>query len=402
MQRADVVIVCGGVAGLAAAVKLCSESNLDIILVEKKKIGANKTTPLVFSEIISEFGLEDSVHQYYMKYAMHSPLGAIATFDYQRNALASLNYQKVCTTLHERSSSNGLELRNARAVNWSPSAPETSKPLIVNLDNGDSIQTQVLIDASGTAQWAAKQLPVKLSPYYSVCYGEFLSGCSFDDASTVRFFAPNSRYGSGGGWFYPIAEEFVSMGYATLKQKCVQAGKDLIEGYFASKQEFQPYAEWVKKGVVERTEAGVIPVGNIGRFVDNRIVITGDAAGQSIPWSMMGIGTGLANGRMCAEVILSAFAKKRFDRSFLSKYERKWAKLNREPFWRSLSLIEPTWIALNDKDWDDSIKMYQNLSAEDQLRSWKHNYATLFHKVYAVAGYYRRRLAKWFRNLIRK
>ena len=385
MEKADVVIVGGGISGLAAALSLCCESKLDVVLVEQKSIGANRSTPVVFPEMIHEFGLEDSIHQYYNEYAFHSPLGATGRFDYQRNALASINYQKACTTLYDKAADDGLELRKAKAVNWLPAIPVPAQPLLIHLDNGDSIKTQVLIEASGHVQWAAKELKIRLSPYYSVCYGEFLTGCSFVDNSTFYFLAPNSRYGTGGGWFYPVGEESASMGYAILVRKPPQSNKNLLAGYLAAKQEFQPFADWVEEAVTQRIEGGVIPVGRIGRFVDNRILIVGDAAGQAPPWCMMGFNSGLNNGRLCAQVLLRAFAQKSFDRSMLSIYEHQWAKSNGESFWRAASVIEPTWIEQTDEGWDQFIATCQNLSPEEQLKNLCDYPASPFQRAYAVA-----------------
>lgn len=212
MEKADVVIVGSGIAGLAAAFTLCEESSLAVVLVEERAVGANRTTPIVFPDTLDAFGLGESIQQNYSRYEFHSPLGATASFDYKRDALTSIDYRKACASLYERAAGNGLQLRKARALDWSPSNPDPRLPLVVHLDNGDSIQTQVLIDASGHAQWAAKRLNIRLSPYYSVCYGEFLTGCSVKEHSSFWFLAPHSRYGSGGGWFYPLGESSVKYG----------------------------------------------------------------------------------------------------------------------------------------------------------------------------------------------
>jgi digeranylgeranylglycerophospholipid reductase len=398
MEKVDIVIVGGGIAGLAVAKTICSDSNLDVVLVEKNSIGANQTTPVVFPDTICEYGLEDSILQYYTGFVYHSPLRAMAKFDYKRNALASLNYQKACMTLYEQASSNGLELYKGKAVNWSPRIPDPAQPLLIHLDNGEKIQTQVLIDASGYTQWAAEQLQIRLSPYYSVCYGEFLTECSFKDSSTFYFLAPNSHYGNGGGWFYPISKKSASLGYAMLTQKPFQPEKTLVEGYLKAKQAFQPYADWVKEGTCQQKERGIIPVGRISRFVDNRVIITGDAAGQANPWCMMGINTGLLNGRLCAKVVLEAFSKKRFDRSILSSYERQWYESNNKAFRVVTNIVIPDFLQRSDEDWDQFTSLYNGLSPEQQLWYLRDYPSSIFYRAYAVAGYIRRRLVKWIRE----
>jgi flavin-dependent dehydrogenase len=161
MDKVDVLIVGGGLAGLSAALTICLESSLSVILVEKKGVGSNQTTPTVFSETIDEFGLRDSILQNYTGFVFHSPLGAIARFDFPRVVLTSLNYQKACTILYERAFSHGLELRIAEAVDYSPAIPDPAQPLVIHLKDGSSIQTEVLIDATGHVQWTAKRLHIK-------------------------------------------------------------------------------------------------------------------------------------------------------------------------------------------------------------------------------------------------
>ena len=397
MEKADVVIVGGGITGLSAAVTICSESNLDVVLVEKTGIGSNQTTPAVFSEAIDEFGLGDSVLQNYTGFVFHSPLGAIARFDYQRVALASLDYQKACTFLYERAASDGLELRMAEAVYWSPAVPDPTQPLVIHLDNGNSIRTEVLVDATGHVQWAARQLQIRLSCYYSHCFGELLTDCSIEDGSAFRFLGPNSRYGNGGGWFYPLGEDSASIGYAIVVQESQIDRTQLMTGYQAARQEFRPYTDWVKEGVRQRIESGIIPVGRIGRFVADRILIVGDAAGQAHPWTVEGCRPGLYNGRLCAQVVLRAFAQKRFDRSILSSFERQWARSNRERFWRTASVAELTWTQ-SDQGWDRYIAAIQCLSPEQHLRALRDHQASAFQQAYAVAGHVRRQFVKWIRG----
>ena len=396
MDKCDVLIVGGGIAGLSAAVTLCSESDLRVMLVEREKIGSNRTTPAVFWETVHEFGLEDSVLEKYTGFIRHSPLGAYAHFDFGRAMLAALDYQRACDILHKRAMNNGLGLTKAGAVDFSPGVPDPGKPLVIRLDTGDRIQSEVLIDASGYVQWAAKLLHIKGSGYYSHCFGELLTGCSVEDSSSFRFLGPTRRYGNGGGWLYPAGLKSVSIGYSRVTPEATENSSGLIAGYEAAKREFQPYADWVKEGVRERVELGTVPVGRIGRFFADRILILGDAAGQAHPWVVEGCRPALNNGRLCAQVVLDAFAKERFDHAFLSSYERQWNKTNRERFWRTASVAELIWNQ-SDEDWDSVIARCGRLSPEQMLLVMRDNQASLFHRIYAVAGHIRRSIAKRMR-----
>jgi digeranylgeranylglycerophospholipid reductase len=399
MDKVDVVIVGGGMAGLSTATTLCEESDLSVILVEESSVGSNQGIRAVFLEPVNEFGLRDSVVQLYDSFVWHSSLGAMAKFDYEKVEVAGVDYRKACEILYERAVRNGLVWLRAKAVRWSPEIPSPTNPLVIHLDTGDSVQAEILIDASGSAQWAAKQLGTRRSTYYSICYGELLTGCSGVDPSTFCFLMPNSRYGNGGGWFYPSGKDSVSIGYSIVVPEKRSPIEDLMEGYFRAKEDFRPYADWVKRGSRERIEAGVVPVGRIARFVSDRILIVGDAAGQAHPWSVEGCRPSLVNGRICARVVLEACRKRNFDRLTLGEYERRWSEFNRERFWRASSVAEVVW-KRSAQDWDRFVALAQRLSPDQQLKMLRDNEASLFQKIYAVMGYARRQLVKWVRRQV--
>ncbi len=397
MEKADVVIVGGGMAGLSTAAVLCAESNLKVALLEKNAIGSNQAVRAVFKEAVEEFGLEGSVLQKYTGFIWHSPLGAYAKFDYKSVELLALDYQEACHILCDRACSCGLTTYPVRAVGWSPQYPDPQKPVVVHLGNGASIQTEILVDAAGTSQWAARHLQIKLSPLYSICHGELIKGCHVEDEQYFRFLGPNSVYGNGGGWMYPAGEATMSIGYSVVVSHPHLERTNLVSGYVSAKREFYPYAEWVKGGIRERIEGGIVPVGRIGRFVTNRIMIVGDAAGQAHPWTVEGCRPSLYNGRLAANAILHAFETKHFDHQTLSVYEREWSKVNRERFWRSKSVADITW-ERSDEGWDQVISATKKLPPEMQLRIMRDNPASPFQKIYAMGGYARRQAVKWFRE----
>jgi len=397
MDKADILIVGGGMAGLSAATTLCEESDLRVVLLEEAQIGSNQAIRAVFVEAIDDFGLRSSVVQEYRGFIWHSPLGALARFDYPKVALAGLDYRKACEVLYERAVRDGLVFVRAKAMNWSPEVPSAMKPLTIHLDTGESIQAEVLIDASGYAQWAANRLGVHTSPYYSLCYGELLTECSSEEPSYFRFLGPNRRYGNGGGWFYPTGADSVSMGYSIVVREKNPNLTNLVSGYTDAKQEFRPYSHWVRHGLRERIERGVVPVGRIGRFVSDRILIVGDAAGHANPWSVEGCRPCLINGRISARVVLDAFSRGDFGRSTLSSFERQWSKVNRERFWRTATLAELTW-SRSDQEWDRFIATTQHLPPDQQLSWLRDHKASWFQQIYAVMGHARRQLVKWIRN----
>lgn len=397
MDRVDIVIVGAGMAGLSAATTLCAESNLKVMLVEEKQIGSNQGIRAVFAGAIGEFGLEESILQEYTSFAFHSPLGALASFEYQKTELVGLDYSDACEILFKRAIGNGLTFLKGKALAWHPEIPDPTRPLIVDLADGHKIETEVIIDASGFSQWGARHLRIRPSPYFSICYGELLSDCVIESPCTFRFLGPNTRYGNGGGWLYPSGESLLSIGYSVVVKEKLADLTSVARGYVAAKEQFQPYADWVRKGVRERVEGGIVPVGRIGEFTSDRIVIVGDAAGQAFPWSVEGCRPCLINGRLSARVVLNAFSKGRFDKTTLSGFEREWSKSNRERFWRTASVADLTW-ARSEQEWNRLIRFSQRMSPQQQLINLRDNHASLFQQLYAVGGYGRRQFVKRMRE----
>lgn len=384
---------------MSAANTLCSKSKLRVMLAEGKRIGSNQTVRAVFSDAISSFGLEDSVLQKYDEYLFKSFLGAEARFNYGSYTLSAVDYGKACQILFDRATKNGLELRKGNATHWIPEKPGPGIELTVHFKKGDPVQTKILIDASGPVQWAARQLQIRRSVHMSVCFGEFLQGCLIPEIKTCCLLAPNRRFGNGGGWFYPISKNAVSYGYSAMVMDLQSRPHVAQEGYLSAKRLFQPYADWVKHSQVKSLEIGTIPVGRIGRFCDHRILIVGDAGGQANPWTVEGCRPALVNGDLCAQVAMDAFRIKRFDKTSLDRFEKRWKGNNRERFWRSSSYADVMW-AQPDEAWERFIGYYKKIPPERQLLQLRENYASVFGKIYAVGGYARRKVVNWAKILL--
>ncbi|MBI4845902.1 MAG: NAD(P)/FAD-dependent oxidoreductase [Candidatus Omnitrophica bacterium] len=392
MRKTEVAIIGGGMAGLSAAAALCENSKLNVTLIEKDNVGVNETVRAVFTEIIEEFGLGKSILSNYSRYVFHSALGEQAYFDYKKNVMVAIDYKKACNELLERALSKGLILIKQKAVNFSSVSPESL--LLINLKDGDSVITELLIDASGYTQWAAHYLHIPVSRYYSVSYGELLKKCQIEDVKAFRLLAPNSSYGNGGGWAYPLDVATISFGYSIITEKLETYEAGLKKGYFEAKSKFEPYAAWINNAEKIREEAGIIPVGRIGRFVDERVLIIGDAAGQANPWSIEGCRPALLNGRLAAQITMKAFDKKKFNSSFLMQFEREWNQYNRERFWRTNSSSAITWFKTSDMQWDKIVASQKHLDPEVQFEYLKENKVPFLVTAYAIAGFIRRALVK--------
>ena len=285
-------------------------------------------------------------------------------------------------------------LRTRRSIGL-PLEPKESTPINVRLTGNEEVSTEVLIDATGNTQWTSRLLKIRGSKFFMHCFGEYIEDCKkFEGDPTLRFLRPDYRYGNGGGWFYSMQPANVSFGYAFVVPTTEIDKAKLTQAYFRAKDEFEPYNRWMSGARSARQEIGIIPLGRIGRFYTDRILIVGDAAGQAHPWVGEGCRPALRNGKLCAETVLKAFSQNRFDRHSLAQYEKNWNKENRERFWRSESAAEVIW-NWPDSKWDKMISHAMKAKPEQVLKGLRDGHATIFQKAYAVAGYLRRGAVKW-------
>ncbi len=95
-------------------------------------------------------------------------------------------------------------------------------------------------------------------------------------------------------------------------------------GGLGSSLKFQTLEKFFKlKGYEKR--AGLVPIGP-GKSYSERVLLIGDAAGQTKVWSGGGVIYGLTCARVAAGVLEKAFEKGDFTEKFLSGYERGWKK----------------------------------------------------------------------------
>ena len=399
-ENFDVVILGGGLAGLSTAVYLAENTHLSIGLVDMRNPGSNRTIRSVYQDSVQKFGLEDAVIRNYHSFIFHSISGTYLKFDYGNRISCAVDYSKACQILCSRAHSRGVEFRKERAISLLQATPEPREQIGLGLVGNSTIMAQVLVDASGPSQWAARQLGIRKSRYFSCCYGERLKGCPIDDYSAFRFLTPHKVYGNGGGWFYPLEEGVASFGYSIVVP-CNQVNRDTFLRYQSAKKEFPPYSTWFAQAQREFVEGGMIPVGRIGQFCNDRLICVGDAAGQANSWSVEGCRPALENGQTAGQVIQLAFEKKRFDRDFLSIFETRWDKKNRERFWRTESVSEITW-SRTEKQWEKFLKAYQTFTPEQQYWQLRENRVGWLWQVYALGGYARRQLVKRLRLFMKR
>lgn len=102
----------------------------------------------------------------------------------------------------------------------------------------------------------------------------------------------------------------------------IPRGRAVEYGGLGSGLKFRVLEKFFGLEVYER-RAGAIPIGP-GKSYSERVLLIGDAAGQTKPWSGGGVIYGLTCSGIAAGVLERAFQKGDFSEGFLKEYEKRW------------------------------------------------------------------------------
>lgn len=371
LEKYDIVIIGGGIAGLSTALPISSKAEATLLLVEKGSAGdRTKTSPFTFPDIVQRFHLSDAILQKYTRFTYRSPTGVVASFKYEKPPFVTLDYQKACNILlNQITKKNNVKvLEKTEALDFKA----TKTDLKLTLSNSTTVSCDFLVDASGSSFFASHQLGNKLPSLYSHPYGEFLGGCEIEDPEEMCIFS-GVKYGNGGGWMYPIDKKTARFGFATVTTSNTYP-KDIVERNFREAiRNFKPYNEMLAGAKRKRSEFGTIPIGPLKKFVHKRIALVGDAAGQATSWYNEGVRPALESGEMCGNAIVEAYEKGKLSETTLTKYQRLWETRNKKSYSRGTRGASRTFLRRSQEDWDNSIRYQASLSRDEMVAIIRYN-----------------------------
>lgn len=133
---------------------------------------------------------------------------------------------------------------------------------------------------------------------------------------------------------------------------------------------------------------GITPaVGKFPMMVDEGVIIIGDAAYVTDPFSGGGTHNALRTGRLAAKWLIMAFKEGNLSREFLDGYRREW--LERREFVHNLLYKTSIWLKeSSDKELDKLVEITQDLFGNTSLNELKIPHVLkkvlLHHPVYAI------------------
>jgi flavin-dependent dehydrogenase len=323
----DIIIVGAGLAGLAAACAVRRQSQLRIAIVEGASIGSNNPSPLTFTGILDKYDLNGCIKGKLSSFSFHNYQGSLITYLFKGHPLSVLDYREACLKLFSSlcEAQGPTDYINDYATGFS----EKRNGIVIQLRDRGQVSADIMIDCSGRSKFSVAGVKNQAdTSYYSHVYGAIFSNVNAAGSEAGCFLWPCAEFGSGGGWFYPLENSRASFGYAAISTSRQADVRELEMKFRKAADTFEPYSTYLKESSLESIERGTIPITYIRRFVNNRIMIVGDAAGMATNWTCMGVEPALKYGSLAGELAATAALKK--DYSVLTEFQRLWEKENKK------------------------------------------------------------------------
>jgi geranylgeranyl reductase family protein len=327
----DVVVVGAGPAGATAA-KFLGEKGDKVLLLDKSRFPRDKPCggvlsvrtlkrfPYISEDLISAYSFDCSISSSSLKnqfqVQMDDPISAFVVrkdFDdgLVRLAIAS------GAVFRDGVSATDLQIVHDKVV--------------LSLDTGESVESQLVIGADGVWSMIAKKSGLgQHYPYIGRCLFQEVPMTSdlldqyFTEKKKTQLFVKFMGV-DGFGWVVP-------------KKNCLNIGIGEIQPSASQQRNKHPlkevYQEYIsvlkKRNVIPSTitprtiQGGALPIRPFEKTFADRVLLCGDAAGQMNPLTGDGIHYAMSAGMFAADVCGMALEAGTTNASFLSKYQRLW------------------------------------------------------------------------------
>jgi geranylgeranyl reductase family protein len=303
----DVVVAGGSVAGLLCAREIAEKKNTVLVIEEDYEIG----TPEHCGGLVSTKGLEklgvipfSKTFDHLIESAtINAPNGNSFSINSKKQKVAEISRRELDKQIAHQAQKNGA------VIKVRTSFQELTKDGVRT--NEGEIKCKIFVDARGVSALVQKDREGILSSAQYEIYADWIK------KGRVEVFFDQEKYPGFFAWIIPSGEG---------KGKVGVAGKGIIVSEIL--EEFLG-----KKGnysTIRKIFAPIWIKGPIKKFVDNKTVIVGDAAGQAKPTTSGGIYTSGMGGVLAGRAI-SKFLKSNNELD-LEEYQKQWKNQFGEEF----------------------------------------------------------------------
>jgi geranylgeranyl reductase family protein len=297
----DVVIAGGSVAGLICAREIASNNHSVLVIEEDYEIG----TPEHCGGLVSTVGLEElgiipfrKTFDHLIETAeIHAPNGNSFSINSKKQKVAEISRRELDKQIAHQAQKNGATIKVRTSFQ-----ELTDKG--VRTSEGE-IECKIFVDARGVSSLIHKDRTGILSSAQYEIYADWIK------KGKVQVFFDQEKYPGFFAWVIPSDDGKGKVGVAGKGINVVEAIEKFLETMGNHSTIRKIYAPiWIK--------------GPIDKFIDGKIVIVGDAAGQAKPTTAGGIYSSGMGGLYAGQAISKFLESK--DMLDLEEYQKKWTE----------------------------------------------------------------------------
>jgi len=297
----DAVIAGGSIAGLICAREIASKGHKVLVIEEDYEIG----TPEHCGGLVSITGLEElgiipsrKSYEHLIEFAeIHAPNGKSFLINSKKQKVAEINRRELDKQIAHQAQKNGAVIKVRTSFQ-----ELTEKGVRTN---EEEVECKIFVDARGVSSLIHKDRTGILPSAQYEIYADWIK------KGKVEVFFDQEKYPGFFAWIIPSGNG---------KGKIGVAGKGIninetIEKFLASRGDYS---------TIRKIYAPIWIKGPIEKFVNEKTVTVGDAAGQAKPTTAGGIFSSGMGGLLAGQAI-SKFLESN-DKSDLDEYQKKWTE----------------------------------------------------------------------------
>lgn len=332
-MKYDVTIVGGGPAGSTAA-KFLAEKGFKTLLIDKSKFPRDKQCgggiSLRLLERFNYLKNEDLIESYSYGSCAYSPsLKYKLELIDNKPIVAMILRQKFDHGLLKIAEDSGTNVNEGRKLVDIKISDDIVK---VIMDNGNIIDTDIVIGADGVWSTVAKKIGLHNARWIAVCV---LKEYKLNEATVDEYFGKNrcghlyARFKNilGYGWIFPKKEHLnIGIGSIIKRGDNPNIKVNLLESFKSFKDTLKKQKLIPPNLKIDKVKGGALPVYPIKKTFSNRAILIGDAAGVINPITGEGIYYAMSSGEIAANVVSKALETEDLSDTFLSNYQTNWKK----------------------------------------------------------------------------
>jgi len=317
--RYDVIVIGGGPAGLMAS-RICAESGLKTVLIEKeKRLGVKPCGEGVLIEALEEAGLKVDA-----SYAVNRVAGGALISPDESVRLVVENADKKFGVygyiVDKPKFLNALLLKayDAGVDVWLRTRARNVRVREEHVEvevtgwKTTTVQGEVVVGADGFASVVARDVFGYGKQELIPALQYKMKNCELEREDFIYVYVGRKVAPLGYLWVFPKGDGEANVGLGIRKAPLKYHLDKFIESH----------PEMFRKAKIVEVDGAAVPIGGPRRsLVSDRAVLCGDAAGHVVPISGEGIRPAIVAGKIAGEAICKAFDEENFSRKFLKTYQ---------------------------------------------------------------------------------